>query len=67
LRLFQPPLSATTTKFALVGQLNTNVVILTIGIQDLTQWRQYSSTINGIAQPNYQLRPLTGYALALTR
>ena len=68
LRLFQPPLGGTSTKFALIGQLNTNAVILTIGIQDLAQLSQYTGTINGIAQPNYQLRlPLTGYALALTR
>jgi hypothetical protein len=67
LRLFQQPLGGTSTKFALIGQLNTSTVILTIGIQDVTQLSQYTGTINGVAQPNYQLRALTGYALALTR
>jgi hypothetical protein len=67
LRLFQQTLGGTSTKFALIGQLNTNAVILTIGIQDLKLWSQYTGTISGVAQPNYQLRPLTGYALALTR
>lgn len=67
LRLFQAPLGSTSTKFALIGQLNTNAVILTIGIQDLAQLSQYTGTINGIAQPNYQLRSQIGYALALTR
>jgi hypothetical protein len=67
LRLFQGPLGGSSTKFALIGQLNTNTVILTIGIQDLAQLSQYTGTISGIAQPNYQLRPQTGYALALTR
>ena len=67
LRLFQQPLGGTSTKFALIGQLNTNAVILTIGIQDLAQMSQYTGTIGAIAQPNYQLRAPTGYALALTR
>lgn len=67
LRLFQQPLGGTSTKFALIGQLNTNTVILTIGIADLKQWSSYTGTISGVAQPNYQLRSLTGYALALTR
>lgn len=67
LRLFQQPLGSTTTRFALIGTLNTNAVILTIGVQDLAQLSQYTGTINGIAQPNYQLRAQSGYALALTR
>lgn len=67
LRLFQQSLG-TSTKFALVGQLNNSAVILTIGIQDLGELSQYSGTIEGVAQPNYQLRALPGgYALALTR
>ncbi len=66
-RLFQQPLGGTSTKFALVGQLNTGATILTIGIQDIGALSQYSGTITGVAQPNYQLRPLGGYALALTR
>jgi len=67
LRLFQQPLGGTSTKFALIGQLNTGATILTIGIQDLGELSQYSGTISGVAQPNYQLRMLGGYALALTR
>jgi len=67
LRLFQQSFGGTSTKFALVGQLNTGATILTIGVQDIGALTQYSGTINGIAQPNFQLRTLGGYALALTR
>jgi hypothetical protein len=66
LRLFQQPLGVS-TKFALIGQLDANAVILRIGVRDLAQLSQYSATIDAIAQPNYQLRAQTGYALALTR
>ena len=69
LRLFQPAaLSGTTTKFALVGQLTSGAVIMTIGVQDLAVLSQYHGTIGGVAMPSYQLRQsLAGYALALTR
>jgi len=67
LRLFQQPLGGASTKFALIGRLNTGTTILTIGVQDISALSQYTGTINGGAQPNYQLRPLGSYALALTR
>jgi hypothetical protein len=67
LRLFQQPLGGTTTRFALIGRLNAGATILTIGVQDLGELTQYSGTITGVAQPNYQLRTVGGYALALTR
>ena len=67
LRLFQQPLGGTSTKFALIGRLNTGTTILTIGVQDISALSQYTGTINGVAQPNYQLRSLGSYALALTR
>ena len=68
LRLFQQPLGATSTRFALIGQLTTGATILTIGIKDLGELSQYSGTITGVAMPNYSLRILPGgYALALTR
>ena len=68
LRLFQQPLGATSTRFALIGQLTTGATILTIGIKDLGELSQYSGTITGVAMPNYTLRILPGgYALALTR
>lgn len=68
LRLFQQPLGGTSTRFALIGQLNTGVTILTIGVQDLGELSQYTGTITGVAVPNYSLRVLPGgYALALTR
>lgn len=67
-RLFQEPLGGSSTNFALIGKLTNGAVILTIGVQDLAQLSQYHGTINGVAMPNYQLRPsLSGYALALTR
>ncbi len=67
LRLFQQPLGGTSTKFALIGRLNTGTTILTIGVQDISALTQYTGTINAVAQPNYQLRSLGSYALALTR
>jgi len=68
LRLFQQPLGGTTTRFALTGLLTNGAIILTIGVQDISALSQYSGAINGVAQPNYQLRALPGgYALALTR
>ncbi|PYP58078.1 MAG: hypothetical protein DMD40_06340 [Gemmatimonadetes bacterium] len=68
LRLFQQPLGGTSTRFALIGQLSTGAVILTIGVQDISELTQYSGSITGVALPNYNLRPLPGgYALALTR
>ena len=68
LRLFQQALGGTSTRFALTGQLNQGSVILTIGVADVGAVSQYSGTIQGIAQANYQLRVLPGgYALAITR
>jgi hypothetical protein len=68
LRLFQPPLGGTTTRFALTGLLTNGATILTIGVTDIGALTQYSGAINGVALPNYQLRALPGgYALALTR
>ena len=67
LRVFQQPLGGTSTRFALTGQLNQGATILTIGVADVGAVSQYSGTIQGVAQPNYQLRVLTGYALAITR
>jgi len=67
MRLFQQPFGGTSTAFALIGQLNTGATILTIGVQDIGALSQYSGTITGVALPNYQLRALSGYALALTR
>jgi len=68
LRLFQQPLGGTSTRFALIGQLSTGAVILTIDVQDISELTQYSGSITGVALPNYNLRPLPGgYALALTR
>ena len=67
LRLFQQPLGGRTTKFALTGQLTNGATILTIGVADLGAFSQYTGSVNGVAQANYQLRPLAGYALAVTR
>lgn len=67
LRLFQQPLGGTTTRFALVGQLNAGATILTIGVEDVNAVSQYVGTIQGVAQPNHDLRPLGGYALTVIR
>ena len=67
LRLFQQPLGGTTTRFALIGSLTNGATILTIGVADVGAFSQYSGSVDGVAQANYQLRPLAGYALAVTR
>jgi hypothetical protein len=67
LRLFQQPLGGTSTRFALTGQLNNNATILTIGVADVGAVSQYNGSIQGVALPNYTLRSLAGYALAVTR
>ncbi len=68
LRLFAQALGATTTRFALTGRLTTSTTILTIGVQDVNAVSQYSGTVEGVAQPNYALRPLPGgYLLTVIR
>ena len=66
LRAFLQPLSAT-TKVALTGSL-TSGAILTIGVADVGQATQYHATIQGVAaSADFQLRPLAGYSLAVSR
>ena len=68
MRVFHAPFTGTTTRFAVVGQLTQGAVLLTIGVPNVSEFSQYSGTIEGVAQPNYQLRTLPGgYALAITR
>ena len=68
LRLFAQALGGTTTRFVLTGQLNTNATILTIGVANVSAVAQYSGAIEGVAQPNYVLRPLPGgYALTFIK
>ena len=67
LRLFQQPLGGTSTRFALTGLMTNGATILTIGVPDIGAFSQYSGSVDGVAQANYQLRSLGGYALALTR
>jgi hypothetical protein len=67
LRLFQQPLGGTTTRFALTGPLVNGATILTIRVSDISALSQYTGSVDGVAQANYQLRPLAGYALAVTR
>ena len=68
LRLFAQPLGGTVTRFALTGRLTTNTTILTIGVENVNAVGQYVGTIQGVAQPNYVLRPLPGgYALTVIR
>jgi hypothetical protein len=67
LRVFAQPLG-TTTRFALTGRLTTNTTILTIGVVDVSRLGQYAATIQGVAQPNFQLRTgLAGYLLSVIR
>jgi hypothetical protein len=68
LRLFAQPLGGTVTRFALTGRLTTNTTILTIGVENVNAVGQYVGTIQGVAQPDYVLRPLPGgYALTVIR
>lgn len=68
LRLFSQPFTGTTTRIAITGQLSNGATILTIGVADVRAVSQYSGTIQGVAQPNYQLRVLPGgYGLAVIR
>ena len=67
LRLFQQPLGGTSTRFALTGSMTTGATILTIGVSDIGALSQYVGSVDGVAQANYQLRSLAGYALAVTR
>jgi len=66
LRLFsQPPLGAA-NRFVLTGVL-TGGTILTIGVADIARASAYSATIQQVAVPTYQLRPvLTGYSLTVS-
>jgi hypothetical protein len=68
LRLFAQSLGGTTTRFALTGRLTTATTILTIGVENVNAVGQYVGTIQGVAQPDYFLRPLPGgYALTVIR
>jgi len=68
LRLFAQPLGGTVTRFALTGRLTTSTTILTIGVANVNAVAQYVGTIQGVAQPNYVLRPLPGgYTLTVIR
>lgn len=66
LRLFEDPSpSGTTRHYALTGRLTNGATILTINVPDVGAFSQYNGTVDGVSQDNYQLRTLTGYALAL--
>lgn len=68
LRVFAQTLGGTTTRFVLTGQLTTSTTILTIGVENVNAVGQYSASIEGVAQPNYVLRPLPGgYAVTFIR
>lgn len=68
LRLFANPAGGgTTTRYALVGPLANGATILTIDVTDVGAFSQYHGTVDGVAQANYQLRVVNGYALAVTR
>lgn len=66
LRAFSQPLS-TITKVALTGPL-TRGAVLTIGVADVGQVTQYRATIQSVAaSADFQLRPLAGYSLTVSR
>lgn len=68
LRLFAQPLTSNTTRFALIGQLNSGATILTIGVQDIGALNQYTGTVQGVATGTSALRPIvTLYTLSFIR
>jgi len=68
LRLFSDPgVSGTTRRYALTGRMTNGATILTIDVPDVGAFSQYHGSVDGVSQDNYQLRSLSGYALALTR
>lgn len=67
LRLFQSSGGGASARYALIGPLANGATILTLDVQDVSAVAQYQGTVDGVAQPNYQLRALNGYALAITR
>lgn len=68
LRLFSDPgVSGTTRRYALTGRMTNGATILTINVADVGAFSQYHGSVDGVSQDNYQLRSLSGYALALTR
>ena len=64
LRVFAQSLS-TSTRFAVTGTL-TNGALLTIGVADTRNAAQYSAIVQGVAAPDFQLRPLSGYSLTVS-
>ena len=64
LRVFSQPLS-TSTRFAVTGTL-TNGAVVTIGVADTRNAAQYAATVQAVAAPAFQLRPLTGYSLTVS-
>ncbi len=66
LRVFSQPLS-TTTKLAVTGPLASGAIIF-MGVADVRQVAQYAATIQAVsASADFQLRPLAGYALMVSR
>jgi hypothetical protein len=47
--------------------MTNGATILTINVADVGAFSQYHGSVDGVSQDNYQLRSLSGYALALTR
>ena len=64
LRVFSPPLSAS-THFAVTGTL-TNGALVTIGVADTRNAAQYTAIVQSVAAPDFQLRPLSGYSLTVS-
>lgn len=65
LRLFAQPFD-TTTRFALTGAVTQGTVV-TIGVTDVRQVGSYTATLQQVAAPSFELRPLAGYALRVSR
>ncbi len=66
LRVFHEAFGPSGTRFVVTGALAAGT-ILTIGVADVSQASSYAVSIQQIAGGDYALRPLTGYALTVTR
>lgn len=69
LQLFQAGFGADSTRFAIIGTLNTDTDVLLIGVQDVRRAGDYKARVDQVAaSTGYALRPLlTEYSLQVRR
>ena len=65
LRVFTQALG-TVSHLAVTGTL-ANGAVLTVGVAHLSKAAQYAATVQSVAAADFQLRPLSGYSLTISR